>query len=69
MQPFQIKTITLKECRRCKTTWNSEREQLDPGDQINIMKVFIAYCPSCAESFAAESDRPTYQRRPNKRIR
>jgi len=69
MQPFQIKTLMLRECRRCKTTWSSEREQLEPGDQINIEKVFIAYCPSCADSFAEELDRPTYQRQTKKRIR
>lgn len=49
--------------------WSSEREQLEPGDQINIVMVKIAYCPHCAEDFAEETDRPTYERRSGKRIR
>lgn len=72
MQSFPIKTITLRQCRRCKTTWNSEREKLEPGDQINIAIIRIAYCPSCADDFAAEIDQPTYDRGPggkSKRIR
>ncbi len=69
MQPFQIKTITLRRCRRCRETWNTEREELEPGDKINIVIVGIAYCPACAQSFAAETDEPRYERRTNKRIR
>ncbi|MEE8113309.1 MAG: hypothetical protein V3T23_03035 [Nitrososphaerales archaeon] len=53
---------------RCKTTWSSEHERLEPGDQVNIEKVRIQYCPACAEGFAAESERPTYHR-PGKRIK
>ena len=67
MQPFPIKTISLRQCRRCKTTWSSEHEQLEPGDQINIAFVKIAYCPSCAEGFSEETDRPTYEQRSGKR--
>ena len=42
---------------------------MEPGDQINIVPVKIAYCPSCSESFAAELDRPTYERHDGKRIK
>ena len=59
---WPIKTIALRECRRCKTKWSSDREKLEPGDQINIMIVSIAYCPACAEDFGSEIDRPTYRR-------
>lgn len=69
MQPFQIKTIALRQCSTCRTTWSSERETLEPGDQINIVIVKIAYCPVCAEDFAQQEGRPTYQRRTGKRIR
>lgn len=62
MPPFPIKTISLRQCNRCKTTWSSERERLEPGDQINIVMVKITYCPACAEDFAAEIDRPMYER-------
>lgn len=68
MQPFPIKTITLRFCRRCKTTWSDERVQLEQADQVNIVKVTIAYCPVCAEDFSKETDRPTY-RRGGKRLR
>lgn len=67
--PWPIKTLSIRQCRRCKTTWSSEREKLEPGDQINIVPVTIAYCPACSEDFAEETDRPTYERRTNKRIR
>ena len=69
LENWPIKTISLKQCRRCKTTWSSEREKLEPGDQINIVPITIAYCPACADGFAEEIDRPTYERRTNKRIR
>jgi len=64
----RIKTITLKKCRRCRTLWNSDRVELEPCDQINIVTVTIEYCPSCAEGMAEETDRPTYERR-GKKIR
>ncbi len=67
-QPYQIKTIPLRKCRRCGNTWSSEHDKLEPGDQINIVIVKIAYCPSCSDSFAEETDRPTY-RREGKRIK
>jgi hypothetical protein len=60
--PFVIKTISLRVCRRCRTAWSGEDVQLEQADQINIMRVTIAYCPACAEDFAAETDRPTYNR-------
>ena len=72
MQSFPIKTISLRECRRCKSLWSSEREKLEPGDQIHIAMVKIPYCASCADDFAAETDQPTYKRGPgskSKRIR
>lgn len=65
---YQIKTIPLRKCRRCATTWSSEHEKLEPGDQVHIVIFTIAYCPSCADDFAEETDRPTY-RRAGKRIR
>ena len=69
VQPFPIKTITTKKCRRCKTVWADDKERIEPGDQLNFVEVKIAYCPACADSFAAESERPTYERRTGKRIR
>ena len=69
MANFPIKTISLRQCRRCNETWNSESEKLEPGDKINIVIVKIAYCPACAEDFSAEIDRPTYRRESGKRIR
>jgi len=69
MQEFLIKTILLRKCRRCQTMWSGDHEQLEPGDQVNIVIVKIAYCLSCAESFAEETDRPTYERRSGKHIR
>lgn len=66
---WQIKTITLKQCRRCTTTWSGESENIASGDQINVVTVKIAYCPSCADDFAKETDRPTYRRDINKRIK
>ena len=68
MQPFPIKTLAVKVCRRCKTTWCDETVKLEAHDQINLTKVTIAYCPVCADSMAAETDRPTY-RREGKRIK
>ena len=62
MQPFPIKTIALKQCARCKTQWSTERITLEPHEQVNQVIVKIAYCPACAESFAAETDRATYNR-------
>jgi hypothetical protein len=67
-----IKTIAFRQCSRCRTMWNSEHEKLEPGDQINITMIKIAYCPTCADDFAAEIDQPGYKRGPggkSKRIR
>jgi len=62
MQPFPIKTITLKSCRSCGTTWSGENVELNVHDQINLVTVTIAYCPVCADEIAKETDRPTYRR-------
>lgn len=67
--PWPIKTVATKKCRRCKAVWADDKERLEPGDQLNFVEVKIAYCPACADSFAAESERPTYERRTGKRIR
>jgi len=68
MQNFQIKTIQIRDCRRCKTTWAAEAITLEVEDQVNFVRVTIAHCPACSESFAAEIDRPTY-RRTGKRVK
>ena len=60
---FKIVTITLRKCARCNSTWTTERAVLEPGTKINLDgQIKIAYCPACAEGFAAEIDRPTYNR-------
>lgn len=69
MQPYQTKTLALRECRRCKTTWSDERAMIEIGDHIDIIKVKIAYCPACAEGYGAKSERPTYERRAIRRPR
>lgn len=62
MNDFVIKTITIKDCSRCGSSWSTERVAIEPHEKINFVRVKIAYCPVCVGSFAAEVDRPTYER-------
>ena len=68
MQPFQIKTISLRQCVNCRTTWAGERDTIEPGSQINIMYVRVAYCPACRDDFVEEQAKGSYERR-GKRIK
>lgn len=65
---FNIKTIALKQCVRCGSSWSTERIALEPHDKVEIVTVRIAYCPACSEGFAAEIDRPGYEKSTRKRI-
>ena len=62
MQKFPIKTISIKQCKRCDSQWITEKVSLEVHDQINIAIIKISYCPNCAEGWASEIDRPTYER-------
>ena len=59
---MQFKSLQIRECRRCGSIWNTERIILEINDKIDLIKIKIAYCPACADSFASEVDRPTYHR-------
>ena len=62
MQPSPTKTFCIKICQRCRANWADERVALEPGDRLEIITARIAYCPSCADGFSEEIDRPTYKR-------
>lgn len=67
MQNFSIKTINIRNCRRCGSVWCGENIDLKVKDQIQFITITIPHCPVCSEDFAAEVDRPGY-RRTGKRI-
>ena len=63
-EPFQVKTIIIKECYNCRSTWVSEKVTLEAGDNVNLTgKIRIAYCPACADDFAPEAQRSVYDGR------
>lgn len=59
---FVTKTIHLRKCRRCQSTWAAEHIELNVEDKIEFIMVTVAHCPVCSQGFAAEIDRPSYQR-------
>ncbi len=62
MQKFSSKTLEIRKCRRCNTTWSAEDITLSVQDKLEILTITIAHCPVCSDSFASEIDRPTYKR-------
>ena len=56
------KDISIRECRRCKSIWCSDKMSLDINDELHFIKVVIQYCTNCAEEFAKEIDQPRYRR-------
>ena len=68
MSDFVVKTIQVRQCRRCQAVWAAEDVELKVQEQIQFVTITIAHCPACSEGFAKEIDRPTY-RRTGKKIR
>lgn len=59
---FTTKTVHIRQCRRCKSTWTGERIELEIQERIEFVTVIVAHCPACSDNFAKEIDRPTYNR-------
>lgn len=68
MLEFVTKTVHIRQCRRCKSTWTGERIDLEVQERIEFITVTVAHCPVCSEKFSAEIDRPSYNKT-GKRIR